>query len=88
MKTVSRILAAAGIASLMVMPAMAGEGGDCKTMIEQANAALEKAALDDAAKKAVTDLVTKAEESMKAGDEKGCVTMAGEALKALGVQQQ
>jgi len=87
MKTVSKILAAAGIVSLMAMPALAGEGGDCKSMIEQANAAMEKAALDDAAKKAVTDLVTKAEEAQKSGDEATCKSMATEALKALGVQQ-
>ncbi len=87
MKTVSKILAAAGIVSLMAMPAMAGEGTDCKAMLDQVNAAMEKAALDDAAKKAVEDIKTKAEESLKAGDEAGCKTMATEALKALGVQQ-
>jgi DNA-binding FrmR family transcriptional regulator len=87
MKVMNRILAATGIAALLAVPAMAGEGADCKTMLDQVNAAMEKAALDDAAKKAVEDLKMKAEESMKAGDEAGCKATAGEALKALGVTQ-
>ncbi|HHN73263.1 MAG TPA: hypothetical protein ENK13_04155 [Thermopetrobacter sp.] len=87
MKTIAKILAVAGTVGFLAAPALAGEG-DCKSMLDQVSAAMEKAQLDDAAKKAVEELKMKAEDAMKAGDEATCKTNAGEALKALGVAAQ
>ncbi len=85
-----KTLISLGILSLTAFPALAAEGAAdaCKTKLDAFTTMAQEVKLEEARMQQLQDMLTKANEQAKAGDEEGCKATAAEIEQMLGVKSE